>query len=395
MQEEYSGAIYIVGPDNEDSYDKVSEFLKAKFNKVIVIGDGKNDLIDKNGEGPLKSLIILRQDNPLNEGKILVYVEAHGIVEDDEHIMLISKEEVIPSRILFEILSENIKNSIDVVFLPCHGKSALKDIEALPLNSRVIIFSDDDKNTYIPNILDLLDNLPNYKFTFDNFYNNYLARMFLLDESPTMSIIGRETIDPVVLSEVYLGSAISEESRQYVHDHFGQGVCNNDIICHDRINYLMNKIEQSSSINEFRVHPHENYVAALDEYFQIKVEYDFNLNNKNEKIVSYNFQEPVHCYIEILELKNKIDQLLLKYKIPLELDLSDQSWYEINYNKDYNNKEGSERLSNFGMFHFIKYDGFIENDNFAKPDYEEYGFILGIIKDIHLSLSLTSDFESV
>lgn len=64
----------------------------------------------------------------------------------------------------------------------------------------------------------------------------------------------------------------------------------------------------------------------------------------------------------------------------------DKFWHEINY--EYNSEsEGSERLSDLGIYHFIKHDGFIENDNFAKPQYGEYGLVLGIIKDIHLSLS--------
>ncbi|MGB4191223.1 MAG: hypothetical protein WBJ81_01565 [Rickettsiales bacterium] len=389
MQEEYSGAIYIIGPDNEDSYEKTLKFLNAKFNKVIVIGDGKNDLLNENGEGSLEGLITLSQDHPnfINEGKILVYIEAHGIVADNKHAIIINKEgSLLSSRILFKILVENIKSSIDIIFVPCHGKAALKDIETLPLNSRVIIFSDVDQDSYVINILDTLDHLLNHKFTFDIFYNNYLAHMFLVDESPTISIVGKETIDPIILSESYFGSSISEDSRQYVHDHFSQIACNNNIYCHDKIDYLMNKIEQSSSIDNFRGTISENYFKAFNEYTQIKVEYEFSRNNKHDKIVSYHYQEPEFCYIEALELKNKIDQLLLEYEIPLELDLLDKFWHEINY--EYNSEdEGSERLSDLGIYHFIKHDGFIENDNFTKPEYGEYGLVLGIIKDIHLSLS--------
>ena len=145
MQEEYSAAIYIVGPDNEGSYEKTLEFLNKKFKQVIVIGDGESDLLDRNGEGPLLALKTLEQDYSqlLNEGKVFLYVEMHGIVLDDFHALVVSKEGVLlSSKMLFEFLAKNIKKPIDIIFTSCHGKAALMDIDSLPMGSRVIIFSD-------------------------------------------------------------------------------------------------------------------------------------------------------------------------------------------------------------------------------------------------------------
>ena len=125
-------------------------------------------------------------------------------------------------------------------------------------------------------------------------------------------------------------------------------------------------------------------------------EYKFIKNSNHAKDTIYNHQEPEYCYIEILELKNEADQLLLKYGIPLELNLSHKSWYDID--NDYptdNELNAMKEASNECILYLLKYEGFVENNNFAKPEHEEYGLVLGIIKDIHLSLSLVGDFEPV
>ena len=84
---------------------------------------------------------------------------------------------------------------------------------------------------------------------------------------------------------------------------------------------------------------------------------------------------------------------MLRYKIPLELDLSHQLWYGIDV--DYPTDDEIEILresSDACLFYTFKYEGFMENSNFTKPEYEEYGMTLGIIKDIHLSLSSAEDY---
>ena len=403
MQEKYSGAIYIIGPGNENSYEKELEFLNAQFKKVVVIGDGKMNILDKNNEGPLQNLKTLNQDYPelLNEGKILVYIDAHGTAEENGHYIQVNKGgELLPSKRLFEVLAENINKPMDIIFIPCNGKTALTDISVLPLDSRVIIFSDPEADTLSTNIIITLEAIANDEFSLDNFYNNYLARIFSMQESPVVSINGKEAIDPAVLSKIYLGKTISEPSRQYVHDNFGQSVCTTDISCYDKIYYLMNKIEQTSSIEEFRVIAGKRYFITITEFAQLESDYAFIRNTHHERDVIYNHKESEHCYKEVLDLKNKADQLFLARKIALELDLSDKDLYEIDYDYlDDNNdiKEYVKTWFDIGIYNFFKgvNGGFVENNNFAKPEYEEYGFVLGIIKDIHLSLSLVGDIESV
>ena len=384
MQEENKLAVYIFGPDNEDNYEKTSNFFKGKFRNFITIGNGEDDIADENGEGI--SLNIGNQD----QEDILVYVQMHGKSDVNGHVLLINKDGTLyPSKKLFEILANNIIKPIDMIFNACNGKAASADLHLLPIGSRVIIFSDSDKNTAVAAIDNTLDSLSDHKFTLDNFYNNYFANMFLMDESPTMYVIGGQIIDPVPLSKIYLGKHVNQGSRQYIHEHFGQSVCKDDIVCHAKIDHLISKIQRSSSIDEFRITSSENYRVAISEWLQMQAEYEFSRNLKHKQDAKYNDQKSEFCYIEIIELKDKADQLLLKYQIPLSLDLSDQSWYKIEYNYD-TDEEGFERLNDIGIYSFIRDDGFVENNNFAKPLHADYGFVLGVIKDIHLSL--TSDF---
>ena len=182
---------------------------------------------------------------------------------------------------------------------------------------------------------------------------------------------------------------------QYVRDNFGQNICKNDLDCNAKIDHLMDKIEQNISINAFKMVTNENYLEAIIEFNQILQDYAWSRNAHHDQDVIYNHKESEHCYSEILDLKNKVDQLFLEREIALEVDLSEQKWCKIDY--DYS---GDEELlsyfmehSNAGIYNMLSKDGFLENNNFAKPEYEEYGLVLGIIKDIHLSLSLAGDSE--
>ena len=395
MQEEYSGAIYIIGPNNKDGYEKTLAFFNSKFKKVVVIGDGEMDILNSDGEGPLQNLKTLAQDHPeLNEGKILVYVDAHGKELDDGHHVQVANDLIFESKKLFALLAENIKKPIDIIFIPCNGKADLVDIDSLTLGSRIIFFSEPDKITNAANVQAALDALSNDNFTFDGFYNNYLARIFSMYEDPIMVTAGGKTIDPISLSETYTGKTISETSRKYVHDNFARSVCKSDSICHDKIDQLMNKIELNSSIEEFKVTASDSYSTVLYESSEIITNYEFRRNSNHEKDVVYNYKKSEYCYVEILELKNKTDQLLLEHGIGLELDLSNQNWYEIDY--DYDDVLDWFKACSDACIHSVfTFSGFIENNNFPKPEYGEYGYVLGIIKDIHLSLSLVGDFEPV
>lgn len=398
LEEKYSAAIYIVGPDHKKQYKQNLKFLETKFDKVIVIGDGEHEIYDDNDGGPLLSLKTLEQDYPelANDKKILIFVEAHGIAIDKAHYIQTSKNYIIPSKDLFTLLAENIPRPMDIIFTPCNGKAAYIDIDVLPIDSRVVIFSDSDKNTIHPSIEITLELLTNTTFTLDNFYNNYLAHIFLMNESPTMYTVGEESIDPIALSSYYLGKTISETSRKYIHNHFGKSVCDNDTSCHNKISYLIDKIEQSSSIEEFKISASKNYYSAMNEYVTQMSEYKFSRNNNHEKDIIYNYQDPEYCYAEILTLKNKADQIFLEHQIPLELDLLNEAWYGIDddYPTD-NDLEIMRESSDEAILYTLKSDGFVENSNFSQPETIEYGYVLGIIVNTHLSLSLKRGSEQV
>ena len=397
MQEKYSGAIYIIGPGNKSTYKKGLKFLNTQFKKVIVIGDGQMDILDSNNKGPLYNIIGKDYLGLLNEGRVLVYIDAHGTADENEHYIKVNKDgEPFASKKLFELLAESIKNPMDIIFIPCNGKAALMDVGVLPEMSRIIVFSESDKLTNFSQIEVILDIFSSSKFTLEAFYYNYLVRVFSTNESPTISIVGKETIDPVILSEIYLNKSISEYSRQYVHNNLGKSICTGYISCSDKIDHLINKIEQFSSLSEFRVNASDNYFISLMELTQLNANYEFSRNSNHKKVSNYyNYQESESCYIEILQLKNQSDPLLLKYEIPLELNLSDKDWYQIDYDyDDYDVRELFGSYNDIGIYNTLKYLGFNENNNFSKPEYPEYGFVLAIIKDIHLSLSLAGDFES-
>ncbi len=175
MTTKYAGAIYIIGPNNENNYNKKIDLLRDKFKKVIVIGNGRIDILDKNGNGPLLDLRNLYKDNPdfLNEDKFLIYVDMHGISIENTYYLGTSIHNPMLTKDFFDFLSAVIKNPMDIIFEPCNGKSALNDINALPLDSEIIIFSEEDKSTIAPNVEIILDMMNINEFSIQNFYNNY------------------------------------------------------------------------------------------------------------------------------------------------------------------------------------------------------------------------------
>lgn len=68
----------------------------------------------------------------------------------------------------------------------------------------------------------------------------------------------------------------------------------------------------------------ENYLEALFEFAQMENNYAWSRNAHHDQDVIYHHKESEHCYIEILDLKNKVDQLFLEHEISLELDLSNK-----------------------------------------------------------------------
>ena len=380
-QENSTIAIYIVGADVKIDYEKEFNFLSSKFDKVIVIGDGDNGIIDID-----ESLQKCSKDNKLElqaAEKVFVYLDAHGAEYNNTHYIYLAKtQEIYKTKELFKLLAENIKKTIDIVFIPCHGKAAMKDIEVLPEGSRIIMFSDHNKLTVSTGISMTLDKMSSINnFTLDDFYNHYLANVVLMDESPTLSVVNGDTIDPVLLSQKYLGKIISETSRQYVQNNFAHSICKDESDCYLKIDQLMNRIEQASCLDVFKT-SNKQLLFTLSQYIS---SYEVSRNNNHEKDVIYNHKESESCYIELLDFKSKIDKFFLENGVPLELDLTADDLYEIDY--DITDADELSLLSNNGIYNMLKQSGnFIENNNFLSPEPTEYGYVLGIIKDIHLSL---------
>ncbi|MEK6733876.1 MAG: hypothetical protein AABY27_02080 [Pseudomonadota bacterium] len=94
------------------------------------------------------------------------------------------------------------------------------------------------------------------------------------------------------------------------------------------------KDKQNTNVSQNR------YSLAINKFAQMERDYALIRNAYHDKAIIYNYKESELCYIEASDLKNKADQLFLKYEIPLELNLLSKSWYEIDY--DYTTDEQLE-----------------------------------------------------
>lgn len=397
---EYGLAIYIAGPGTKDDHHKDLNFLNNNFNNVMVIGDGDQGLFDEDGQGILgSSLSELSSDFPelLDQGKILIYTYMHGNVIDGEHVLVAGDDDLAGySKNFFEDLQTYINRPVDIIFHPCHGKAALNVTNNLPDGSNVLIFSEADKSTIYNNIEHSIDLRPIYKeFTLTGFYDNYLNSLGILNENPIMVNVGGGIIDPLEFSYDYIGSNISEASRGYVHDNLGKNICDESISCHEHIDSVMDKMEVAASIDDFKIRPQEKYTHIINE-LEIEVNnYEFLIKNHHLIDVPYNYKDSEHCYVELLELKDKADKLLLFKGIPLELDLSNKNWDFDGGGDDDDDEKTIENSSDYLIYHTLIQVGFEENDNFSKPEPTDYGLVLAISKDLHLSgLSLVDDFDS-
>lgn len=394
---EYGLVIYVAGPGTKDNHQTDLKFLNNNFNNVMVIGDGDQGLFDEDGQGVLsRNLNELSSDFPelLDQGKILIYTYIHGNVINGEHVLIAGDDGLaMYSKGFFKSLQIYINRPMDIIFYPCHGKAALNVANNLPDGSNVLIFSESDKSTLYNNIEHSIDLMPIYKeFTLNGFYDNYLNSLGLLNENPIMVNVGAGIIDPLQFSYDYIGSNISEASRVYVHNNLGQNICEESISCHERIDSVMDKMEIATSIDDFKLET-QKYINLFSEFENEGNRYDFLIKNHHLTDVPYNYKNSEECYIEILDIKDKFDELLSFNEIPLELDLSHKNWHDDDEDDD--EDEMFENYSEYFLYHTLIQVGFKENDNFAKPEPTDYGLALAISKDLHFSgLSLVDDFES-
>ena len=109
--------------------------LSKKIDNIVTIGDGEIDIYPESENDPLyKILNNLRVNNQteINQSKILVVINMHGITtEESTHVLETSHNTSIASADIFDYLNETINKPMDIIFIPCHGKGALKDINLL------------------------------------------------------------------------------------------------------------------------------------------------------------------------------------------------------------------------------------------------------------------------
>jgi hypothetical protein len=229
MKEEYSAALIITGPRTNTTIESIQLFLADKIQNIITIGDGKIDL-----DAQAISNIAKEANALANAGKVLVFVNAHGINSQEyggHALQMTNQGQLFQSSLLFSILKNSFSAPIDIIFTACNGKGALKDINNLANGSRIIIFSEENNSTYINNYIYALEAMNGIAyFSLDNFYDNYLSHL-TLQENPVMVIAGEKTIDPALAANAQIGKSISNESRLYVHQNFGKNVCQEDIAC--------------------------------------------------------------------------------------------------------------------------------------------------------------------
>ncbi len=388
----YNTAIYIVGSDiHLIEYQAVLGFLTKKINNVVVIGDGEIDILSSMQGAITPTLNSVKENNPeFLTGKILVYISAHGKNNDGEHIIQTSKEgDYITSKELFELLGTKINQSMDVVFVPCHGKAALKDIDMLPVGSRVMIFSDADHTTKFSNqVITLRDMLAMENFSFEAFYDNYLAHLGSI-EYPIIAEVGGNIIDPLALSAKYIGKAITTASREYIHKNFAFNICK-DESCHQNIDKLMDKIESSESMEEF-TRTGGKYVTM---FFSLVPDYNsMEVMSDYIQFSSFNASAQL-CTQKRIYFKKILDRHFLDLKIPFEVDLS-YPWFEQDNNNE--DDEDSENDQSFDRDLYNRHtilSSLKSNDKFPAPEYPEFGKVIGIIKDIEASnMQADQDFS--
>lgn len=407
MQKEHDLAIIITGPKIDLSLEPVTEFFNDKIQNIVMIGDGVNDINSSTNTTLFNALNNFNSTySTAIDGRVLVFLNMHGTVSDDKHVVQANNDgALLATSALFTFLNQSINKPFDIIFTACHGKAALPDISKLPDGSRIIIFSEEDTSTYANNYIysfNAMSNMTN--FTFEKFYNNYLAHL-TLKENPIMATVGGKIIDPLLIVNSQIGKSISFESRLYMHENFGKNICEEDSQCHGKLEALMNKMENSSSIDEF--YQANSYFSEEFKQEILALENKIDILEREEDdddIYSTDFEkifqvkaEDLNCPAWLILLKNEVDQFFVKFNIPATLNLESKTLLDDDDDDD-DDDDNSGILDSFikyqdfsdralyDILKLVKYDIgsdlFILNDNFVAPEYPEYGTVLGISYDL-------------
>ena len=376
MSTNYNSVIILTGTGIKSDTKIIADLFLKKIPNVIQIGNGEIDIVNEDRNLLKETLLSVKTITPnLFEGRVLVYINMHGINVKDSHYVLINENRsVITSKSVFNIFANYIHNPIDIIFTACNGKGALLDVDVLPSNSRVMIFSDENKNSYFSNHASTFkDMLGIDDFSFDLFYDNYLAHLGQ-EESPIIVSPGQHIIDPFKVSENYLGKVISESSREYIHRSFADNICQ-DEACHLHIDLVMDSIENADSMMEFSNVGEKYSQAFVNISPWIKDNYpglmdSCKIHNNGTKIMSS---------AKLPLIKEKIDQYFIKREIALEVDLS--KLLSIFDDDDDDDDDSFDVLggSDRGTYDIYSSALFFTNDKFPIPDYPDFGLVLGII----------------
>lgn len=392
----YNLAIYIAGPRIWNYHKKNIDFLNQHASNVIVIGEIEENKSKQDHSSFQDNLYKVKEyiEKFAQDERVLVYIAAHGITDTDLSL-IIYLDNVAPcdSNAAFFLLNNVINQPLDIIFTPCHGKAAVKDVSYLPENSRVLFFSDANGYTvFINSIMNQKALFNNTKISLDIYYDNYVANLGMTENPIIVSYNNLEiqSIDPFKESNSYLGKNISSAAREYVSKNFATNICASDVTCHQNVNNVINKIEGASSLDIFKIEAKEELVDHYkDEYKHIKSELNFF------KELASNQTCPIKYSYTMLE-KNNVDLFYLNLPINSNLDKVEK-YYDLNYlEKVESHLSQIEQIgldnylsiirknSNFGIINnLIEDEGYTLNDNFPMPEYAEYGLVLGIIKDLY------------
>jgi hypothetical protein len=313
----YNLAVLITGIDNTIGTQRNIDFLTKFVPHVMVIGDGQETILNAQEQGPLvDSLANLHHNYPdLRAGRTLVYIDMHGIIDDTgPHILSAGPDNDLLTSGLFGLLNQVFATPVNIIFLPCHGKGALPDIDELSAGSRIMMFSEAGMTTIASNHLAtqkaLMDHTAEQPLTLDSYFAYYLANLSQ-PERPIIATVGGDITDPYRLAMQFVGHSISDAAREYVHQHFGQEICHTDAACYQHIDHVISRMEQPLAMSDFAKFDNQHFVDILD-----KVGAMINSGNSTDT-----------CTTGWYDDKKQIDQLFVQHHLPFELNLENLSYY--------------------------------------------------------------------
>lgn len=370
----YDLAIYIIGPNIIDS-DYILDFLIKTTNEVVVIGDGKTDiLVEKDNQFTGEFLSVFSQLSLRNYSSIkkpLVFINAHSEIYNQKYT--ISLGHPLEVEDLFYALNKDIKSPIDIIFAPCHGGLSLPYINILPSNSKILILSNEDSYSYPLDMINMNQVMSHLdSFSLDIFYDYHLAHLTRFS-NPIFVTVGKDIINPLEILPLYLTKEISDSSKNYIKNNFAKNICQESIFCFNEIDYLISKIEDSRSIEDFMHDDNDNY----RDIFSLLGSWHQEIFNATSYLD--------YCPIERNHISSKINEYLFSRHIPLEVNLNAPNWFEED--EDYIYDSNLDGISQRALFDALSISFFNKNNNFPEPAYLEFGKILGITNSIYLSLN--------